>query len=261
MRIYRGYLVALACVVLTAAFAACGGSGSSTSGSEGSTAHRPGAPAAGSTKTEPEPAANAAGPKAATSAPSSPSEAGSSPGPAGFGHTSPGEPPVQRPTPPSPGSPHRSAKGAAAFLVPQGDNSIPNYGSEASRSELVAATDSLGAYLDARAGADWPRACSFLGAQVQKQLGLLAGEPGSGSGGCVAAYAKLASRIETSDRRSPLVGGLAAFRVEGDKAFALFYGPHEQQYMMPMVSEGGAWKANQLEPIPWPIGAPGPASP
>jgi hypothetical protein len=119
----------------------------------------------------------------------------------------------------------------------------------------------LGAYLGARAGADWPRACSYLGAQVQKQLALLAGEPGSGGGGCVAAYAKLASRIEASDRRSPLVGGLAAFRVEGDKAFALFYGPHEQQYMMPMVSEGGIWKANQLEPIPWPLGAPDPTSP
>lgn len=257
MRVCRGCLVALACVVLTVAFAACGGSGSSatsttgttsTSGSDGSTTQRPGASAAGPTKTT-------------TSPPSSPAEVGSSSGPAGSGPSPEGEPPTQGPNPTSPGSPGRGAKGAAAFLVAQGDNSIPNYGSEASRSELIAATESLGAYLGARAGADWPRACSYLGAQVQKQLELLAGASGGGGEGCAAAYAKLGSRIEASDRRSPLVGGLAAFRLEGDKAFALFYGPGEQQYMMPMVSEGGAWKASQLEPIPWPLGAPGPSSP
>jgi hypothetical protein len=26
--------------------------------------------------------------------------------------------------------------------------------------------------------------------------------------------------------------------------------------MMPMASESGEWKVNQLDPIPWPIGAP-----
>jgi hypothetical protein len=46
--------------------------------------------------------------------------------------------------------------------------------------------------------------------------------------------------------------GLAALRVKGDKAFALFYGPHAQQYMMPMVREGGAWKVTQLAPMAYP---------
>jgi hypothetical protein len=57
-------------------------------------------------------------------------------------------------------------------------------------------------------------------------------------------------------RANPLSGGLAAFRVKSPHAFALFYGPHNQQYMMPMASESGEWKVNQLDPIPWPIGAP-----
>lgn len=88
---------------------------------------------------------------------------------------------------------------------------------------------------------------------VQKQLALLGG--GEKSEGCAAAYAKLASRVPASARANPLTGSLAALRVKDTKAFALFYGPKHQQYMMPMVSEGGAWKVNQLEPIPWPIGS------
>ncbi len=38
------------------------------------------------------------------------------------------------------------------------------------------------------------------------------------------------------------------------KTDPLFYGPKRQQYMMPMVSEGGAWKVNQIAPLPYPVG-------
>jgi hypothetical protein len=148
------------------------------------------------------------------------------------------------------------AGAAAPFLVGQGDNSIPTYGSEASGSESAAAEATLSGYLAARAEGDWASACSLMSASVAKQLALLAGEAGAAKPSCADAYAKLSERVPASQRVSPLTGGLAALRVEGDKAFALFYGPHEQQYMMPMVSEGAAWKVNQLEPIPWPIGAP-----
>ncbi|HVC08284.1 MAG TPA: hypothetical protein VND98_11975 [Solirubrobacterales bacterium] len=55
---------------------------------------------------------------------------------------------------------------------------------------------------------------------------------------------------------SPFSGKLAAFRVEWEKAFARFYGPHRQQYMIPIVSEGGQWKINQVAPVAYPIGAP-----
>ena len=58
-------------------------------------------------------------------------------------------------------------------------------------------------------------------------------------------YALLSKRIPAKDRANPLIGGLASLRVKGDKAFALFYGPHRQQYMVPMVREAGSWKANQ----------------
>jgi hypothetical protein len=150
----------------------------------------------------------------------------------------------------------KQAGHAAPFLVPTGDNSIPTYGSEASASQQAEATTALSGYLAARAADEWSTACAEMAATVTKQLALLAGEAGGAKPSCADAYAKLSERVPASQRVSPLSGALAALRVEADKAFALFYGPHEQQYMMPMVSEAGAWKVNQIEPIPWPIGAP-----
>jgi hypothetical protein len=97
-----------------------------------------------------------------------------------------------------------------------------------------------------------------MSAQVQKQLALLAGEKG---GDCASAYAKLAERIPASARVDPLVRGLAALRVEDPHAFALFYGPGSQQYMMPMERAGGDWTVTQLEPVPWPVGASDSSSP
>lgn len=141
---------------------------------------------------------------------------------------------------------------AAPFLVPVGDNSIPTYGSESSEGQREAAEATLRAYLDARAAGEWGAACAQMAAAVQKQLALLGGEQGAG---CPAAYAKLAERIPASARASVFNGSLTAFRFKEDKAFALFYGPKRRQYMMPMVSEGGAWKVNQTEAVPWPLGS------
>ena len=146
----------------------------------------------------------------------------------------------------------KKAGRAAPFLVPVGDNSIPTYGSESSAAQREAAAATLRAYLDARAAGEWGAACAQMAATVQRQLALLGGEKG---GSCAAAYAKLAERIPASARASVFTGSLTAFRVKDGKAFALFYGPHRQQYMMPMASEGRAWKVNQLESIPWPIGS------
>jgi hypothetical protein len=147
----------------------------------------------------------------------------------------------------------RTAGAAAPFLVETGDNSIPTYGSEASVGQLAAAESALAAYLGARAAGEWGPACAQMSTQVQKQLALLAGEEGAGKG-CPQVYAQLGEKIPASARADPLTAVLTALRVESPHAFALFYGPGEQQYMMPLEEEGG-WKVSQLEPLPWPIGS------
>jgi hypothetical protein len=158
----------------------------------------------------------------------------------------------------TPASPHRStpkptnSPGAAAFLQARGDNSIPEYGSEAPAAERAAGEAALGAYLSARAGGDWAGACKLLAAGVRKQLGTLSGAAGES---CATAYATLSAGAPAAERADPLVGSLAALRVEAETAFALFYGPNSQQYMMPMQRDAGGWKVTQIAAIPYPPGA------
>ena len=105
------------------------------------------------------------------------------------------------------------AGAAAPFLVAQGDNSIPTYGSEASGPQLAAAEGTLSGYLSARAEGAWASACSLMSGSVAGQLGALAGEAGAGQS-CAAAYAKLSERVPAAERADPLTQGLAAVRIE-----------------------------------------------
>ena len=150
----------------------------------------------------------------------------------------------------------REAGKAAPFLVPEGDNSIPTYGSEASSSQQDEAAAALATYLVAREKGDWADACAGMGSAVHKQLEVLGSAAGAKTRGCAATYAALAVRAPASERADPFSGRLAAFRVKAQNAFALFFGPGNQQYMMPMVSEDGEWKVNQIAPVSYPPGAP-----
>lgn len=158
----------------------------------------------------------------------------------------------------SPGSASRgsNAGGARGFIEPHGDNSIPTYGAEAPASEERQAEATLGAYLRARGGGDWGGACSYLTAAMRSQLERLAAAARGKSKGCGAILKAFSGRGPASTRANPLTHGLTSLRVKGRTAFALFYGPHGQKYVMPMAHEGGAWKVTQLAPIAYPPGAP-----
>jgi hypothetical protein len=147
----------------------------------------------------------------------------------------------------------RKAGKAAPFLVSEGDNSVPTYGSEASASVRGEAERVLSGYLRARAAENWSAACAAMSSQVAKQLAVLSGQ--STKPDCVKAYAALAEKGSAAERADPMVGGIVSLRVESPHAFALFFGPGKQQYMMPLEEEGGAWKVTQIAPVPWPVGS------
>lgn len=257
----RALAALVGCLCLAAGLGACGGgSSSSTSTSTPSTAQTQGEASAtqggeanGQSSTSAQQAAKPGGSSA-----SSASEGGG----AGSGGSASGggSLPTKTSASPSASRHFRAAKkraaGAAGFVAPTGDNSIPEYGSEATSSQEAEATAALRAYLVAREGGDWSAACPSMGAPVQKQLETLAKASNAKSGDCEEAFVTLSKYGSASERVNPLSGGLAAFRVKGNKAFALFYGPHNQQFMMPMVEEGGAWKVNQIGPVTYPPGAP-----
>ncbi|MBA3865684.1 MAG: hypothetical protein H0X42_04960 [Solirubrobacterales bacterium] len=149
----------------------------------------------------------------------------------------------------------RQAGKAAPFVSPKADNSVPTFGSEGAASERVKAEAGLKAYLRARAGEDWATACRYLAASTREGFEKLAKGKGLS---CAQVLGALSKGADLSD---PLTGSLLALRIEGENAFALFYGPGHQQYIVPMAHEGNTWKPTQAAPIVYPPGAPPTTSP
>jgi hypothetical protein len=149
----------------------------------------------------------------------------------------------------------RRAGRAAPFVKPKADNSVPTFGSEAGASERVQAEANLKAYLQARKREDWASACRELAKPTRQGYEKLAKRKGLG---CAQVLTALSKGADLSD---PLTGHLLALRVQGINAFALFYGPGHQQYMVPMNREAGEWRPTQAAPITYPPGAPPTTSP
>ena len=167
----------------------------------------------------------------------------------------------QREAPPSvAASGSSSGGGAASFREPHADNSIPDFGAEATASERARATAALTAFLNARASGEWPKACPYLARATRTQLERFGGAAKGASKGCGAALAALSggdAHSAGSSHAETLAGSVAALRVKGNSAFALYRGPSASKYVMPMVKQGGAWKVGQLAPIAYPLSASG----
>jgi len=215
----------------------------------------------GSTATTTTTAASSAAPPAAT-APAASAPAGTAAQPAATTrstattHASPSS----SPSTPAPAA-RGAGGGAASFRVQGGDNSIPEYGQEASASERARAETTLAAYLRARARGDWQAACAELAAATRaqlEQLGRAAAKAKGVTEGCGPILQTL-SGASAATRANALVSGVAALRVKGTTAFALFHGPRGSKYMVTMRQEGGAWKVSELAPIPYPLGTTPPA--
>jgi hypothetical protein len=140
---------------------------------------------------------------------------------------------------------------AAPFVAPESDNSVPTFGNEADAPERRAVEASLKRYLQARASEDWAGACRGLAKATRQGFEKLAR---SAAGGCPSTLAALSKGADLSD---PLTGSLLSLRINGDNAFALFYGPGRQQYFMPLLREAGVWKPTQVAAIAYPPGASG----
>jgi hypothetical protein len=219
-------LLSLALALLAAAgLAACGGGGSSNStsaqGGSTPTATRASAPGSGSENAGKQPAAG----KASGSKGSSGSASGGT-----------------------------SSEGSASFRAPTADNSIPNFGAEAPTSQRSRAAAVLAGFLAARARGDWPMACTYLSSSTRAGVQRFSGAA-KRKASCGALLAALSGSSPAATRADTFVHGLASLRIKGTSGFALFYGPHNQKYVIPMVNEGGAWKVGQLAPIAYPLGS------
>lgn len=144
----------------------------------------------------------------------------------------------------SSGSPTASAaEPSAQFIKRKGDNSIAEFGEEASAEEREAANVIVVESLEARASGDFQTQCETLNKKG------IEGVPGAkGQQGCVAALTKFAEPLATTKhaRRDTLSGSIAALRIKGNQGYALYHGNDGNDYMLPLEKEDGAWKLSSV---------------
>jgi hypothetical protein len=161
-----------------------------------------------------------------------------------------------RPSAPSGSASSGAKSGAASFRVAHGDNSIPDFGGEASASERHRATAALAAFLRARAHGEWAKVCTYLAGTIRREMERFGKSSGGKATRCGTAIESLSGAGPAALRADPLTGGVVAVRVKGKSAFVLFLGPHGSKYVMPMQNEAGAWKVTQTAPLTYPLGTP-----
>jgi len=122
---------------------------------------------------------------------------------------------------------------------------LAEFGKEASQSELESASEVLAENLKAREAKDWAGQCASLSAQVVKRVEnegpALGAKPG-----CAAHLEEQASSAPSILFKDTLTGQIAALRVKGNSASALFHGNDGKNYLMPMRMEDGEWKVDSL---------------
>jgi hypothetical protein len=139
-----------------------------------------------------------------------------------------------------------SADGSASFRVKGGDNSVPDYGSEAAASELAQAAKTLHAYMVARAKRDWAKSCTYLSAAARESAEQLASS--RRGKGCAVGLAAFSAGVSPSAARELTVIDVASLRVEGPQGFLLYRGAGDTLFSMPMVREGSVWAVGLLLP-------------
>ena len=135
-----------------------------------------------------------------------------------------------------------------------GDNSIQDFGREASDPERAAAARVLAAYLAAYEHGDGPTACSLLSSdareRLEQALGQAAAKAGRPALGCARILTAFGTHLPSQARRQLTAVRLLSLRVEGDRAFAIYDAADQKAYPVPMAKESGAWRVVALPGSP-----------
>jgi hypothetical protein len=145
-----------------------------------------------------------------------------------------------------------SGGGSTQYRVKGGDNSVQDFGDEASTSERDQATAAVHGFLDARANQDWTKACTYLAAPVKEQLEKAVEKSEQlKDKGCGAILEALASQADPKLLREEAAqANVGSLRVEGERAFVIFRGVEKMVYTIPMVDEDGRWLLGSIAPTP-----------
>ena len=136
-----------------------------------------------------------------------------------------------------------------------GKEPIATFGEEAEEDLRGEVSEVLAENLAARENADFATQCATLGVGGMK---VIFGKEGVKASECQAKLEQLAKPLLRTKgfRVDTLSGEIAALRVKGDQAYALYHGNDGKDYAMPMEEEDGEWKVGALVTIELPQAKP-----
>jgi hypothetical protein len=129
---------------------------------------------------------------------------------------------------------------------PKGPEPVATFGKEAGDADRKEASAVLSANLTARQKADFATQCKTLGKRGLESF--LGSGKGAQRSKCKKELKKLAEPLSGSKkiRADTLSGEIAALRVKGNQAWALFHGSDGKDNAMPMEREDGVWKVGAI---------------
>lgn len=137
----------------------------------------------------------------------------------------------------------------------KGKEPIATFGKESGEAERGEASAVLAKNLTARQEANFAEQCATLGkAGLESVLGPWKEADAKAAAKCTKALKGFAEPLAQSKtiRADTLNGEIAALRIEGGHAYALYHGTDGKDYAMPMEEEDGQWKVGSITTIELP---------
>ncbi len=146
--------------------------------------------------------------------------------------------------------PHNdSGGGAERFLVKGGDNTVQEFGAEASPAEFEEAAAALHNFLDARVERNWSAACTYLDRKLTKSLEEFESAY-QRSPTCAGGLKRSTNpRIMGELRDEAAQADVFSLRAENVLGFLIFRATPHNVRVMSMNRDGGHWKVDSLTAI------------
>jgi hypothetical protein len=140
------------------------------------------------------------------------------------------------------------------FLVPHGDNVIQTFGEEATKAEREQATETIEAWMRARAVQDWKQDCSYFGPGYRENITKDAHGVTNGKvKNCPQALAYFGHQA-SGDYVNNLDGPIDSLRVgvykgQLNQGYAQYHGDDGKDWVIPVEREDGRWMVGIASPI------------
>lgn len=144
--------------------------------------------------------------------------------------------------------PNGKSKEPSAEFAGKGENGVlATAGKESSAKERNVASKVVEKSMRARAARNWEAQCETLARSVIKEIEGASSE-GFFTQDCAEVLETVAEKATPAALENTMVEPLAAFRVNGRRAFAFYHGAQGKDYVVPMELEGSEWKVASLVP-------------